>query len=87
MVGQAVHLVVPEGAMLPSYLAYLVGRSLGSSKGVNERVSLFRRRKELDLHSQFHTQIMARIFKYREVVRRRVFLRSLKEAVSNPAFL
>jgi hypothetical protein len=87
VVRQAVHLVLPERAMLPSYLAYLVGRSVGSSKRVIERVSLFTSRKELDLHSQFHTQIMARIFKYIEVVRRRVFLRSLKEAVSNPAFL
>ena len=86
VVRQGVHLVLPERAMLPSYLAYLVGRSVGRSKRVIERLSLFTSRKELDLHSQFHTQIMARIFKYREVVRRRVFLRSSREAVSNPAF-
>ena len=87
VVSELVDPVLPKRAMLPCYIAYLVSRSVGRTKRLFKRVSLFPSRNEFHLDSELHVWIMPQIIKYRKMLKCRVFLRSLKEVVSNPAIL
>ncbi len=84
---ELVDAILTERTMFPRYLADLVRRRVGGTERLFERVGLFSSRKELHLYGQLHKRIIRRVVKYREVVKRRVFLRALEGAVSNPAFL
>ena len=87
MVRQFVELVLPKRAMLPGHHTDLIRCRVGCAKRLLERVGLFISRKELDLDSKSHTHTLPRIIKYGESVKRRIFLRQLKQAFSNPIYL